>query len=85
MNNQNKTQNSRNARFMLSCASLAMLRIAQHLEAMAQKEPNEAKAEKLVIMSSDLAHHADAIAEASGWQDDTKANLSQWIGKGFTR
>ena len=74
MLNTNNT-NNRTARFMLARASLSMLRIAQQLEAMAQHEPNEAKAERLVIMSSDLAHHADAIAEASGWNDDTEANL----------
>ena len=74
MLNTNNT-NHRTARFMLASASLSMLRIAQQLEAMAQHEPNEAKAERLVIMSSDLIHHADAIAQASGWNDDTEANL----------
>ena len=72
---KNTHTNNRTARFMLASASLSMLRIAQQLEAMAQHEPNEAKAERLVIMSSDLAHHADAIAEASGWNDDTEANM----------
>ena len=72
---KNTHTNNRTARFMLARASLSMLRIAQQLEAMAQRETNEAKAERLVIMSSDLAHHADAIAEASGWNADTEANL----------
>lgn len=76
MNTQN--QNDRTARFMLASASLAMLRIAQQLEAQAQHEPSEAKAEKLVIMASDLAHHADAIAEASGWQADTDQNMARF-------
>lgn len=78
----NPTQpNPRTARFMLASASLAMLRIAQHLEAMASREKDEAKAERLIIMSSDLAHHADAIAEASSWNADTEANLKALTAK----
>jgi DNA-binding protein H-NS len=80
MKNTNQT-NNRTARFMLASASLAMLRIAQQLEAQAQHEPNEAKAERLIIMSSDLAHHADAIAEASGWNADTEANMSRFLNR----
>jgi hypothetical protein len=67
----------KNARFMLAQAANAAERVAALLERWASVDPLEARAVQLEIAASDLAHHADAIREASGITADTDANLAE--------
>ena len=64
-------------RFILAQAANAAERIAAYLETLARGETDERKAERFEIAASDLAHHADAIREASGITAATEANLAE--------
>jgi hypothetical protein len=70
---------NRSARFILAQAANAAERVAYQLEALARTEGDERKAARLEIAASDLAHHADAIREASGITADTDANMAALI------
>lgn len=64
--------------WQLARAALALERIACHLEAFGDAERPLTLAELLEAMNeaaSELAHHADAIREASGLNGRTAANL----------
>jgi len=76
---------NRSARFILAQAANAAERIAALLETLARTEGDERKAERLEIAASDLAHHADAIREASGIHADTDANLAALLANPSTR
>ena len=73
------------SRFILAQAANAAERIAALLETLARTEGDERKAERLEIAASDLAHHADAIREASGIHADTDANLAALLANPSTR
>ena len=64
--------------YQLNRSALALERIACHLEAFGDAERPLALSEVLEAMNeaaSELAHHADAIREASGLNGRTEANL----------
>lgn len=73
------------SRFILAKAANAAERIASMLERMAEAQGCEKTAERLEIAASDLAHHADAIREASGIHAATDANLATLIANPSTR
>lgn len=77
--------NNRTARFMLAQAANAAERVAAMLESLARSEGDDRKAARLEIAASDLAHHADAIREASGITADTDANLAELLRNPSTR
>lgn len=79
------TTNPRTARFMLAQAANAAERIAAYLERLSRTQPDAADAIALEIAASDLAHHADAIREASGIYADTAANLADLTANSSTR
>jgi cytochrome c1 len=72
-------------RFILAQAANAAERVAAMLERMAEAQDCEKTAERLEIAASDLAHHADAIREASGINAATEANLAALIANPSTR
>lgn len=72
-------------RFILAQAANAAERVAAMLERWASVDPLEARAAQLEIAASDLAHHADAIREASGITAATDANLAALIANPSTR
>jgi hypothetical protein len=72
-------------RFILAQAANAAERVAAYLETLARGETDERKAERFEIAASDLAHHADAIREASGITAATEANLAALIANPSTR
>jgi hypothetical protein len=76
---------AKESRFILAKAANAAERIAAMLERWASVDPLEARAVQLEIAASDLAHHADAIREASGITADTEANLAAIISNPSTR
>ena len=84
-NTNTQTTTTRAARFMLAQAANAAERIAATLETLARSEGDERKAARLEIAASDLAHHADAIREASGLTADTDANLAALLANPSTR
>ena len=63
--------------YQLNRSALALERIACHLEALADRTAgSDPQGSALVLESvSELAHHADAIREASGLNGRTEANL----------
>ena len=63
------------SRYILAQAANAAERIAATLESLARGEGDDIRADQLEIAASDLAHHADAIREASGVHAATEANL----------
>ena len=73
------------ARFILAQAANAAERIAAMLERLAAAEGDDRKAAPLEIAASDLAHHADAIREASGIHAATDANIAALIANPSTR
>jgi hypothetical protein len=78
------------SRFILAQAANAAERIACMLERMAETQMAsgmgcELTAEQLEVAASDLAHHADAIREASGITADTEANLATLLANPSTR
>jgi len=73
MQNQNNTP-SRQRLFTFTQTANALERIAAGLEALAVTS-DEGTAVELSIAASELAHHADAIREASGLSAAIEANL----------
>ena len=73
------------SRFILAQAANAAERIAATLERFSRAEANEIRAQQLEIAASDLAHHADAIREASGLTAATDANVAALIANPSTR
>jgi hypothetical protein len=73
------------SRFILAQAANAAERVAAMLERWASVDPLEARAAQLEIAASDLAHHADAIREASGITAATEANLADLARNPSTR
>ena len=72
-------------RFILAQAANAAERVAAMLERLAAAEGDDRKAIPLEIAASDLAHHADAIREASGITAATEANLAALTANPSTR
>lgn len=79
------TTDPRTARFMLAQAAYAAERVAAYLERLARSETDAAKASRLEIAASDLAHHADAIREASGLNAAIDDNLAELLRNPTTR
>lgn len=73
------------SRFILAQAANAAERIAATLDRLAQHETNAVKVAQLEIAASDLAHHADAIRDASGITAETEANVAALLANPSTR
>lgn len=73
------------ARFTTARAVYALERIAARLDTMSRAASDQATAGALEEAACELAHHADALAQASAWDADTAANLARITGNPSTR
>jgi F0F1-type ATP synthase delta subunit len=76
---------TRAALFQTAQTANACDRIAARLDRMAEAQGCERTAAALSEYASELAHHADALREASGLYDATEANLAALLSNPSTR
>lgn len=80
---------AKESRFILAQAANAAERIAANLDRLAGQyscfQGMERTAQQLEEAACELAHHADAIREASGIHADTEANLAALLANPSTR
>ena len=79
------TDTARNARFQASLTAHALERLAAHLDRIAEVQTDERNALALYEAASELAHHADALREATGLNAMTAANVAALIANPSTR
>lgn len=77
--NTDTNTNARLARFQAAQTANALDRIACRLDRMADAQGCDKTALALSEAASELAHHADALREASGLNADTEANIADLI------
>jgi hypothetical protein len=73
------TDTMKAARFQAAMTANALERIAAQLETLSRRETSASKAQHLEETACELAHHADALREATGLNAATEANLARLL------
>lgn len=75
----------RAARFQAAMTANACDRLAARLELVAETQTDERNALALYEAAAELAHHADALREATGLNAATDANMAALLSNPSTR